>query len=591
MTGSEFAAGRDRATLVALTAMGLAIDDRGISEDAATTDVLRRTSELLDADVTLWWSEDAHGARRPRPPIHAGAVDARCVGPDDAVRQVARLGVPQRITTGDTARFLAPVGDAHEVLAVLDVRGRPGPFDGDPGDLAAVIAIAARLGSSTTVRRLIEALQRQADTDELTGLPNRALLLRYLDSELLDAAGGKKPPTVVFVDIDRFKDVNDSMGHHAGDEVLRAVAARLRSHVRAEDLVARFGGDEFVLVLGGGCENDLAALLDRITSVPSEPQSLGAHRLYVTLSAGVAAFRPGSDAETMLRHADAAMYRAKANPARRWADHSDVEDDIADAALRRDGELVEAIERGQLFCEYQQIVDPHTLEVQAHEALVRWNHPTLGRLEPGAFIPTSERTGLVVPLGAWVLDDALRAAASWPASIAVSVNVSARQVADPRLANKVLAALERSGVDPARLIVEITETVVMDDPRTTGERLTILHDAGVRLALDDFGTGFTSIDHVRHLPVDIIKIDRSFAAGVSSERGLDLLSALHQLATALGVSTIAEGIETEAQLCAIREIGFSAVQGFHLARPAPADRLAHVSALRGPVAAEPGRSA
>ena len=575
MSSEELAAGRDRATLAALTAMGLAIDDRGISEDAATADILQRTGELLDADVSLWWSDDAHGVRRPRPPVHVTDGHAVLESPDDVVRRVARLGVPERVASDEGVRLLAPVNGPHEVLAVLDVRSRHGRADLHAGDLAAVIAIAARIGSSTTVRRLIEALQRQADTDSLTGLPNRAVLLRHLDAELAGASRGADPPTVVFVDVDRFKDVNDSLGHPAGDEVLSAVAARLSAHVRAEDLVARFGGDEFVLVLRGVRDCDLSALLDRVTAVPVQPQILGAARVYVTLSAGVAHYRPGADAETLLRHADAAMYRAKNNAVRRWEHHTEQPVDGPIGALRRDGELVEAIELDQLFCEYQPVIDAASLEVVAHEALVRWNHPALGRLEPGSFIPASERTGLVVPLNAWVLDRALAEASRWPESVDLSVNISARQVSDPDLAPKILDALERADLDPRRLIVEITETAVMDDARTAGLRLTALHDAGVRIALDDFGTGYTSIDHVRHLPIDILKIDRSFTAGTGTAHGLDLMGALHHLAAALDLVTIAEGVETAQQLARVREIGFTAVQGFYLARPAPATALSH----------------
>ena len=581
MSGEELAAGRDRATLMALTAMGLAIDDRGMSEDAATADILDRTGELLDAEVSLWWSED-RGQRRVHEPMHA--VGNRSVPgvADDVVRRVSRVGVPERVSTADGIRVLAPATGPHGVLAVLDVRSRTGSAAVHADDLLAVITVAARLGSSLTVRRLIQSLQRQADTDELTGLPNRAVLLRHLDAELTAAAAGHEPPTVVFIDVDRFKDVNDSLGHPAGDEVLRAVATRLRGHVRAGDLVARFGGDEFVLVLRGVPAADVETLLDRITAVPLQPQTLGTARVYVTMSAGVAHYRPGSDAETMLRHADAAMYRAKTSVVRRWEHHADTATDVSVDALRRDGELVEAIEHGQLFCEFQAVVDCESLEVVAHEALVRWNHPVHGRLEPGSFIPTSERTGLVVPLSAWVIADALRTAASWPEHVDLSVNVSARQVSDPELPRKVLAALDRAGVDPSRLIVEITETAVMDDARSTGHRLVALHDAGVRIAIDDFGTGYTSIEHVQHLPIDILKIDRSFTSRLGTASGVELMDAMRRLATALGVLTIAEGVETAEQLALLREIGVSAVQGFYLARPAPAHALKHVvSAWRG----------
>ena len=579
MSSDALAAGRDRATLMALTAMGLAIDDRSMSEDAATADILDRTGELLDAEVSLWWSDD-NGTRRSRPAMHAAGNCTEVDAPDDVVRRVARLGVPERAVTATGIRVLAPARGPHGVLAVLDVHSRIDPATARSDDLLAVISVAARLGSSLTVRRLIESLQRQADIDTLTGLPNRSVLLRHLDAELAAATTGLEPPTVVFIDVDRFKDINDSLGHAAGDEVLKAVAARLTGHVRGGDLVARFGGDEFVLVLRGLPAADVESLLDRITAVPLVPQTLGSARVYVTMSAGVAEYQRGGDAETMLRHADAAMYRAKTSAVRRWEHHADSALDVSVAALRLDGELVEAIEGDQLFCEFQPIVDAESLEVVAHEALVRWNHPAHGRLEPGAFIPTSERTGLVVPLSAWVLADALRSAATWPEHVDLSVNVSARQVSDPDLSRKILAALELSGVDPGRLIVEITETAVMDDARSTALRLTALHDAGVRVAVDDFGTGYTSINHVQQLPIDILKIDRSFTAHLGSDAGIELMGALRRLASALGVQTVAEGVETADQLALAREIGFDAVQGYFLARPAPAHAVQHAVTVR-----------
>jgi EAL domain-containing protein (putative c-di-GMP-specific phosphodiesterase class I) len=302
---------------------------------------------------------------------------------------------------------------------------------------------------------------------------------------------------------------------------------------------------------------------------------LGSDRLYVAVSAGVARQREGDDAETMLRHADAAMYRAKNAVARRWAEYTEPMHDASVNQLRRDGELVEAISGGQLFCEFQPIVDARTGEMLAHEALVRWHHPALGRIEPGGFVSASERTGLIVPLSAWVLDESLRRSAEWPENVAVSVNLSARQFADPSLADRVLAALERAGAAPSRLIVEVTETAVMSEPDIAAQCLRSLHSAGVRIAFDDFGTGYTSITDVQRLPIDLLKMDRGFVSATRTEQGRDLLGALYSLASALGVATIAEGVETPEELRLVQDLGGTYVQGYLLGRPVPAESVAH----------------
>ena len=381
---------------------------------------------------------------------------------------------------------------------------------------------------------------------------------------------------MVFIDIDRFKQINDTLGHPAGDVVLQAVASWLLDQVRAEDLVARFGGDEFVVVASGFADDgELTDLVDRITRVPGLSLRIGAERVHVSLSAGLARHKDGDDADILLRHADAAMYHAKASGARRWEIFGGRVSDASVERLRLESELQDAIDHGQLFCEYQPIVDIATGAVVAHEALVRWQHPVRGRLAPGEFVPLAEESGLILQLTEVVLDQSLEESASWPPDVAVAVNLSARHLADPRLAGTVLAALAAHGVPAGRLIVEITETAVMVEPETAAATVTALADAGVRVSLDDFGSGYTSIHDLTHLQVSMLKVDRDLVSQVTTDRGYALVSAMRMLGDAVDVATVAEGVETLTELALVRDIGFQLAQGYLLGRPVPAAEVDH----------------
>jgi diguanylate cyclase (GGDEF)-like protein len=432
------------------------------------------------------------------------------------------------------------------------------------------------VGSSLTSRRLTDDLKHRADHDDLTGLPNRAALTRHLDALLSQPQTGVGRCAVVFVDVDRFKLINDSLGHATGDEVLKAVARRLRGVVRAEDFVARFGGDEFVVVAAGFDDaTDVEWLLERVTATPPEPLRVGSRRVFVTLSAGLARWRESDDADTMLRHADAAMYSAKLSPTHRWREYTHALRADAAHRLGLESDLNDAVRDDQIFCEYQPIVDLPTMRPVAHEALARWEHPQLGRIPPDTFIPVVESCGLMPVFTELILERSLRAAVTWPTGTAVSVNLSARHLGDRRLGADILDALRSHGAAPGRLIVEITETAVMEDPETAAANLVEMHDAGVRVAVDDFGTGYTSIDDMRRLPVDLIKIDRSFVAEAATPHGVDMLVALQSLATALGTETIAEGVETVEQLTVLRRLGCRLAQGYLLRRPVPEDLVEH----------------
>ncbi len=574
-----------RATLSAISSVGAELSSGTLDADEAVALVVRRTRDILDAAVCFWWVPSDGGpatvgaSARPRLTAEGNAVapHAQSDGRDDAVATTIRLGIAQMLGAPGPARtMLVPVSSRSGTVGVLEISaaGRREGFDAS--DLAVGSAMAERLASSLLTTRLTDELQHRADHDDLTGLPNRALLVRRLDDALLFARANGETCAVVFIDVDRFKHINDTLGHPAGDQVLLAVAVWLRDQVRADDLVARFGGDEFVIVAAGfDDEKELVDLVDRITRVPGLSLRIGNERVHVSLSAGLARLGDGDDGDTMLRYADAAMYHAKSSGARRWEAFSGRVSDESVERLRLETELTDALADHQLFCEYQPIVDIVTGDVVAHEALVRWQHPVRGRLMPHEFLPVAEESGIILPLTDMVLDKTLSVAATWPDSVSLSVNLCARHLADPRLVQSLLDALRRHDLPATRLIVEITETAVMIEPDTASATLTGLTRAGIRVSLDDVGVGYTSIHDLTTLPVSLLMLDRSLVAQVATDRGYALVSAMQLLGEAVGVRTVAEGVETQAELALLRQIGCHFVQGYLLGRPVAAADVDH----------------
>jgi diguanylate cyclase (GGDEF)-like protein/PAS domain S-box-containing protein len=458
-------------------------------------------------------------------------------------------------------------------------------------DMSDVADVAGVLWSSRDVterRELEQQLERSAFSDPLTGLSNRALFRERLEHAVAREARGGHPVAVLLADLDGFKAVNDSLGHDVGDEVLIEVAARLSGSLRPGDTVARLGGDEFAIILEDVTEPTVAErAAERTLEVMHQPFSVGGTEIRVGMSIGIAR----ADAETgaeLLRNADIAMYSAKSNGRGRWAVFEPIMHRRAEDRIRLSNDLDEALARNELEVYYQPSVSITTGEFRGTEALVRWHHPTRGLVMPARFIPVAEETGLIVPIGRWVLRQACRQAHQWhqefadTATLSISVNLSGRQLADDDLVADVHAVLTETGIDPNTVVLEITESVLMRDVDAVKAKLHQLKALGVRLAIDDFGTGYSSLAYLSQFPVDILKIDRAFveAAGAGAAGGEALVRAIVELAAGLHLATIAEGIEQQHEADLMLALGCPTGQGFLYARPLPPNELHALLASR-----------
>jgi diguanylate cyclase (GGDEF)-like protein len=455
--------------------------------------------------------------------------------------------------------------------------------------LIAAFVVARQLLGLRANNRLLAGIRRQqaelehlAMHDPLTGLANRARFGAVL-GERLDA---HRCASVLLIDIDDFKMVNDTMGHAVGDQLLFEVAQRLRHHSAVSHLPSRLGGDEFAVLLDVDDAAEAEEAAARILAALAVPFRVGEHQLLAHASIGVALAGPGDSADEVLRNADIAMYAAKAAGKASWARFEPrMRNEVVNHA-RLGSELHNAIIRHELYLEYQPVFDIVTGRMSGAEALVRWRHPVRGIVPPADFIPVAERSGLIVPLGSWVLREACEQLARWRAGHgagaiqSINVNVAARQLREAGFVDEVAAVLSDTGLIPANLVLEVTESSVIDG-RQVRATLEALHELGVRLALDDFGTGQSSLSLLRAFPVDVLKLDKSFVDGIcdGEDRGrLAVAAAVAQLAEYLDLYAVAEGIETAAQLERLREMGYRLGQGYFMAKPLPPAELAELMA-------------
>lgn len=440
----------------------------------------------------------------------------------------------------------------------------------------------ATMSDITPMKQYEKTLHRMASHDILTGLPNRALLQDRLETAIAYSARNGHAVWVVLVDLDRFKFVNDTMGHQAGDALLKIISDRLQASVRESDTVARLGGDEFVLVLpecGDGPSGYTSDVIQRIMEAVVQPLTIQGSDFFLSCSMGVAVYpNDGDDATTLLAHADVAMYRAKELGRNTFQFYTPAMNDQALERLRIEGELRHAIELEQLVLHYQPQVDLHSGAIVALEALVRWNHPVLGMVQPGSFISLAEETGLIIPIGAWVLRTACLQAKAWQASgyadLRIAVNLSARQFTQASLLESIKTSLQETGLAPHHLEIELTESSVMADIERNILTLHDLKSLGVQLSVDDFGTGHSSLAYLKRFPIDTLKIDRSFVHDIDvNQDDASIVSSIIALAHNLKLNVIAEGVETKNQMDILRAQGCDEMQGYYFCKPLPADQI------------------
>ena len=506
----------------------------------------------------------------------------------DAARQI--LGYTPDEMAGHSI-FEYALAEDHPILRRVDLFDTPQTFsyrvrrkDGEViwfesrnralrdanGNVTEVVAVSRDVSER---RRAEEQIEYQAYHDALTGLPNRALFRDRLTIALAHAKRQQSPVALMFLDLDRFKNVNDTLGHSLGDELLRAIATRLRSVLREGDTIARMGGDEFtVLLMDLKKPEDAVTIAQKLLEIISYPIRIDGQELYVTTSIGIALYpTDGETAEALLQCADGAMYRAKEAGRNSYQLCTPAMNTRAAERLSIETALRRALERDELVLHYQPQVRVDTREAAGMEALIRWNRPGYGLVPPATFIPVAEETRMIAPIGEWVLRQACLQAKKWQ-SLRVSVNLSPRQFQNADLYRVVSSALHESGLDPRLLELEITETTAMLNLERTMVTLSELRDLGVGIALDDFGTGHSSLNYLRRFPIDRVKIDQEFVQAIEASRSdRAIISAIVQMAHGLDLAVTAEGVETEEQLQFLIEQGCEEVQGFLLGKPKPAE--------------------
>jgi diguanylate cyclase (GGDEF)-like protein/PAS domain S-box-containing protein len=466
----------------------------------------------------------------------------------------------------------------------VPVLGTATPLFDDRGSLVGMIGVSTDISERKTLE---DELERRASHDPLTGLPNRPAFVDRLGQALRRTRrrkNGRNKVGVLFMDLDGFKTINDSLGHEAGDRFLVTVAERLKNRLRPEDVLARFGGDEFAVLLEDAANvTEAIRVAQRIAEGLQEPLAVNSHQVSVSTSVGIAlgSANTNDDPEGMLRKADAAMYQAKEQGPGRYAVFDPAMQARAQERLELEAELSQALERGEFLLYYQPEVSLHDGSIVGFEALLRWQHPQRGLLKPQAFMPLAEETDLIVPIGRWVLEEACGQAKRWeeerpcapPATI--EVNLSSRQLVRRGLTRTIEEALTRADIEAHRLALDITETTLIKTSEDNAQALDALKKMGIRLHLDDFGTGYSSLSYLKRFPVDRVNVDKSFVKGLA-ENATDtaLVRMIIDLCHTLGVEVLAEGVETSEQAALLRDMGCDLGQGYYFARPLLGEELA-----------------
>jgi predicted signal transduction protein with EAL and GGDEF domain len=534
-------------------------------------------------------------------------------GPEDLIRRAALLGDPvwmddvtkdahfvQRrsaaVAAGLRAAFAFPIhvgGRLAGVVEFFDVRAQ----ESDKDLLASARALGRQIGQFLHRKQAEEHVRHLAFHDALTNLPNRAMFNRQLNHAIARAARQMSRLAVLFIDLDRFKIINDTLGHDAGDRLLQEMARRLALSLRQSDLLsrlgkrdepeggdvlARLGGDEFVVLIEDvGDATAVVHVARKLLAALLVPYRLKSQPVHITASIGVAIFpEDGKDEHTLMRHADNAMYRAKEAGKNNYQFYSPQMDQHSHALLALESELRFALRRREFRLHYQAKFDVSTGRITGAEALLRWQHPTNGLMMPAHFIALAEETGLILPLGKWVLEQACAQNRAWQRSglppLRMAVNLSARQFGDEKLLTDIATCLARTGMNPSLLELEITESAVMHDPDKAVHVLEQLKTMGVRVAIDDFGVGYSSLVQLKRLPIDIIKVDRSFIKDCPDDiADVAITQAVIAIAKSLDLQVVAEGVETARQLQFVRDCGCEEIQGFLFGLPVPAEEFAN----------------
>ena len=576
----------------------------GASTSSLMQEAVARAAEILGVEVAgvaellseeagfvlrsgFGWPESAVGSERTR----AGATtQAGATILTQAPVLVADWATERRFVQSVTLRELGvrsglavPIEGSRRPFGVLGVQSlEPRAFTA--GDIDFLQSLANVLADAIERHLTEDAIRHRALHDPLTELPNRVLFLDRLEQALARIRRRPSLSAILFLDLDRFKLVNDSLGHHVGDELLAAAAPRIRYAVRGTDTVARFGGDEFAIMVEDiPGERFAIETAERIAAAFATPFALRGREHFVTASIGIAIADGRQDADELIRDADAAMYRAKERGRARHEMFDELMRGRATARLGVENDLRRALERDELRLDYQPLVSLRDWEIVGVEALVRWRHPRKGLIWPDDFVPVAEETGMIGPIGRWVLEQACVEATRWQAlrpngtPVGVSVNLSALQLADPKLVDLVADTLEISKLEPSCLSLEITESVMLADADLLTDVLASLRSTGVRIVLDDFGTGYSSLTHLTKVPLDAIKVDRSFVDGLGSEpRVTAITEAIIAMAQALKLDVVAEGVETQRQANELRDLGCQFAQGFHFSQPVPAKAISEM---------------